>query len=255
VIRFAFRVALIALGLIACVPLHYAWRLVGARSPWPRRFLRWVGYAAGLRISIAGRPMTGNVLFLANHVSWLDILLLGGSAGAAFVSKAEVRDWPVIGWLAGLNRSVFIERAKKGEVRGQADSLREALAAAGQPVALFPEGTTEGGHETLKFRASLLASLFPPLPGVRAQPVAIDYGPHVRDIAWVGKEGAGANARRILSRRGTIPVTLTFLDPLDPAAAGTRKALAAAAQAAVEAALNPPASASRRAPLYGRDEE
>jgi 1-acyl-sn-glycerol-3-phosphate acyltransferase len=253
-IRLAVRVALIALGLIVLVPLHYAWRMVGARSPWPRLFLRWAGYAAGLRIRIEGTPLSHNILFLANHVSWLDILLLGGSAGAAFVSKAEVRDWPVIGWLARVNRSVFVERARRGDVRGQADSLRDALAA-GQPVALFPEGTTEGGHETLPFRASLLASLFPPLPGIRIQPIALDYGALVREIAWVGEEGAGANARRILSRRGTIPVVMSFLEPIDPAAAGDRKALAAAAQAEVEAALNPPASGSAHSLVYGRDEE
>ncbi len=253
-IRVWSRVALIALGLIACLPLHYGWRLFRARSPWPRLFLRWVAFAAGLRVTIRGEPLRRDVLFLANHVSWLDILLVGGSAGAAFVSKAEVRNWPVIGWLAGLNRTVYVERAKRGDVRGQADALREALCA-GQPVALFPEGTTEGGHETLPFRASLLSSLFPPLPGIRVQPVAIDYGPLVHEIAWVGEEGAGANARRILSRRGTIPVTLSFLAPIDPAEAGDRKALAAAAQAEVEAALNPGASASAPAPLYGRDEE
>lgn len=253
-IRFGFRVALIVLGLIFCLPFHYAWRLARARSPWPRLFLRWTGFAAGLRVSVRGVPLSRDVLFVANHVSWLDILLLGGHAGAAFVSKAEVRDWPVIGWLAGLNRTVYVERTKRGDVRGQADALRQALGA-GQPVALFPEGTTEGGHETLPFRASLLASLFPPLPGIRVQPIAIDYGALVREIAWVGKESAGANAKRILSRRGTIPVTLSFLAPIDPAAAGDRKALAASAQAEVEAALNPGASASAPARLYGRDEE
>jgi 1-acyl-sn-glycerol-3-phosphate acyltransferase len=253
-LRFGLRTLAIALGLAACLPPHYAWRLVGARSPWPRLFLKWVGHAAGVRVRVEGTALRSDVLFLANHVSWLDIMLLAGASGAAFVSKAEVRDWPVIGWLAGLNRTVFIERAKRGEVRGQADTLREALAA-GQPVALFPEGTTEGGHEVLPFRASLLASLFPPLPGVRVQPVAIDYGAAVGEIAWVGDEGAGANARRILSRPGTIPVTLRFLAPLDPAAAEDRKALAAAAQAEVEAALHRPASEAPPARLYGRDEE
>ena len=253
-ILFWSRVALIALGLLLCLPFHYAWRLFGARSPWPRLFLRWVGHVAGLRVTIRGVPLRRDVLFLANHVSWLDILLLGGSAGAAFVSKAEVRDWPLIGWLAGLNRTVYVERARRGDVRGQADALRDALCA-GQPVALFPEGTTEGGHETLPFRASLLSSLFPALPGIRTQPVAIDYGDLVGEIAWVGNEDAGANAKRILSRRGNIPVTLSFLAPIDPDALGDRKALAAAAQAEVEAALNPGASASAPAPLYGRDEE
>ena len=235
-IRFAVRVLAIAGSLVVFLPLHYLWRLFRAPSPWPRAFLKWVGRAAGMRVSTRGEPLTRNVLFLANHVSWLDIMILAGASGTAFVSKAEVGKWPVIGWLAGLNNTVFVERSDRKNVRGQADALRDALAS-GQPVALFPEGTTEGGGRVLPFRASLLASLFPPLPGILVQPVAIDYGAAVDDIGWTGDEPAADNARRVLSRRGTIPVRVTFLAPLDPVAAGDRKALAAAAQAEVEAAL------------------
>jgi 1-acyl-sn-glycerol-3-phosphate acyltransferase len=121
-------------------------------------------------------------------------------------------------------------------VRGQADTLREALVS-GRPVALFPEGTTEGGIAILPFRASLLASLFPPLPTVRVQPVAIDYHAAAHDIAWIGDEGAGANAMRILGRAGRIPVTLRFLAPVDPAETHDRKALATAARAEIVTAL------------------
>lgn len=235
-IRFYVRVLGIALSLILFLPLHYFWRLLRLRSPWPRRFLQWVGFAAGARVRTVGTPLRSHVLFLANHVSWLDIMVLAGATGTAFVAKAEVARWPVIGWLAGLNATVYVERAARAAVRGQAQSLREALAS-GRPVALFPEGTTEGAHEVLPFRASLLASLFPPLDGVRVQPVAIDYGAAVEDIAWVGDEGAGANAQRLMSRRGSMPVTVTFLEPIDPEAAGDRKALAAAARDEVAAAL------------------
>jgi 1-acyl-sn-glycerol-3-phosphate acyltransferase len=244
-IRFYARTAGIALSLLLFVPLHYLWRLLRLRSPWPRRFLKWVGFAAGARVRIVGTPLRSHVLFLANHVSWLDIMVIAGASGAAFVSKAEVRKWPAIGWLAGLNDTVYVERAARGAVKGQADALRDALAS-GRPVALFPEGTTEGAREVLPFRASLLASLFPPLPGVRVQPVAIDYGPAVAEIAWTGDEGAGANAKRLLSRRGTLPVTVSFLEPLDPAALPDRKALAAAAQAEVEAALDASEAAAAR---------
>lgn len=245
-LRFACRVLAIGLSLLVFVPLHYLWKLFRARSPWPRRFLKWVGYAAGARVRIVGTPLTRDVLFLANHVSWLDIMIFAGASGTAFVSKAEVGKWPVIGWLASLNNTVFVERSDRKAVRGQADALRDALST-GQPVALFPEGTTEGGHKVLPFRASLLASLFPPLPGIRVQPVAIDYGAAVGEIAWLGDEPAAANAKRVVSRRGTIPVTISFLDPIDASALGDRKALAAAAQAQVEAALR--ASEAAGAPL------
>jgi lyso-ornithine lipid O-acyltransferase len=242
-IRFPVRAAAIALSLVLFLPLHYLWRLFRARSPWPRRFLQWVGFAAGARVRIVGTPLTRNVLYLANHVSWLDIMVLAGASGAAFVSKAEVKKWPAVGWLAGLNDTVYVERAARGAVRGQADSLREALAS-GRPVALFPEGTTEGAGEVLPFRASLLASLFPPLPGVRVQPVAIDFGGATAQIAWTGDEGAAANAKRVMARRGTIPVTLSFLEPLQPADFADRKQLAAAARAEVVAALGASAAAA-----------
>ena len=244
-IRMISRVAAMVAGLLACVPLHYAWKLAGRSSPWPRRFLWWIGRSAGLRASEVGKPLERDVLFVANHLSWLDIMLVAGSTGTAFVSKDEVARYPLVGWLARLNNTVFVARAEKKGVRGQADALRSALAT-GQPVTLFPEGTTDGGADTLPFRASLLASLFPPLPRLRVQPVALDYGPAAHDIAWVGEESAISNARRILSRRGTTPVTIRFLAPVDPAEMGDRKSLAAAARAEIHDALDPSAKAADR---------
>jgi 1-acyl-sn-glycerol-3-phosphate acyltransferase len=237
-IRLIPRVLAMVGALLLCLPLHYLWRLFGRTSPWPRRFLGWVARAAGMRVSVAGVPLERDVLFLANHLSWLDILVLAGASGTAFVAKAEVATTPVVGWLAGLNNTVFVARSERAGVRGQADALREALAS-GQPVALFPEGTTEGGPAILPFRASLLAALFPPLPGVRVQPVALDYGAAAHDLAWVGDEGGLANVRKVLTRRGSTPVTVQFLAPVDPRA-GDRKALARAARDEIVEALARP---------------
>lgn len=239
--RLTVRVLAMLCTLLACVPLHYLWRLARRPSPWPRRFLGAIGRIAGMRARVIGTPLRRDVLFLANHLSWLDIMVLAGASGTAFVSKDEVGRWPVAGWLARLNRTVFVARAARGTVREQADALRAALVS-GQPVALFPEGTTDGGPTLLPFRASLLASLFPPLPRVRVQPVALDYGPAAHDIAWVGEEGALANVKRILSRPGTVPVTIHFLEPIDPAAAGDRKALAEQSRAEILAELEPSAA-------------
>jgi 1-acyl-sn-glycerol-3-phosphate acyltransferase len=224
-----------AAALMVCLPLHYLWRLFGRPSPWPRRFLGLVARAAGMRVRVTGIPLERDVLFLANHLSWLDILVLAGASGTAFVSKAEVAATPVVGWLAGLNRTVFVARAERSAVRGQADALRGALAS-GQPVALFPEGTTDGGPEILPFRPSLLASLYPPLPGVKVQPVAIDYGAAANDLAWIGNEAGLANVKKVLTRPGTVSVTLHFLAPVDPET-GDRKALARAAREEIVEAL------------------
>lgn len=234
--RLAWRVAAIAAGLLFCLPLHYFWKLLGIPSPWPRRFLFWVGYAAGMRVRTLGSPLRTHVLFVSNHMSWLDIMLIAGATGAAFVSKDDVARWPVIGWLASLNKTIFVARSSRGAVRDQADALRSALAS-GQPVALFPEGTTGGGREVLPFRASLLASLFPSLSDIRVQPVAIDYGAAGDEIAWVGEEPAAANVRRVLARKGIAQVTLSFLEPIDPAQAGDRKALAEMSRSEIVTAL------------------
>jgi lyso-ornithine lipid O-acyltransferase len=234
--RLMLRAGTIFAGLLVCLPLHYLWKALGRRSPWPRRWLGWVGRSSGMRVEVHGRPLPSHVLFVSNHLSWLDIMVVAGATGAAFVSKGDVASWPVIGWLSSLNNTIFVDRAERRAVRGQADALRTALAS-GQPVALFPEGTTEGGEQVLPFRASLLSSLVPPLPGVKLQPIAIDYGPAARDIAWIGDEGAAANAKRVLSRPGTARVRMTFLEPIDPEKVLDRKALAEMSRDAIVAAL------------------
>jgi 1-acyl-sn-glycerol-3-phosphate acyltransferase len=247
----------IVAGLVACVPLHFLWKLGGRRSPWPRYFLWWAGRSAGLRVRVEGRPLRDHVLFVSNHVTWLDIFALGGATGAAFVSRDDVERWPLVGWIAGLNDTIYVARHARREVHGQADRLRRTLQA-GRPVALFPEGTTEGGHEVLPFRPSLFASLFPPIDRVNVQPVAIDYGDAAAAIAWVGAEPAGANAKRVVGRAGTLPVVIRFLEPVDPHIACDRKTLAARARAEVVEALGatlgkegaPSGEADQ--PLYGR---
>ena len=235
----------IVCALIVCAPLHYLWILLRRSSPWPRLFLGAVARIAGMRPVVVGQPLEAHVLFLANHLSWLDILLIAGATGSRFVSKAEVARWPVVGWLASLNDTIFVARTERSAVKGQADAVRVALAD-GRPVGLFPEGTTAGGTEVLPFRASLLAALYPPLRQVRVQPVAIDYGAAATAIAWVGDEPAPANARRVLSRRGRTRVTLHFLEPLDPADYPDRKALGEAVRGRIVAALFPSAQRPER---------
>jgi 1-acyl-sn-glycerol-3-phosphate acyltransferase len=245
--RAALRVLAIVAGMVVGLVFHHLWLLLGRRSPWPRRFLAWVGRSAGMRPQVIGEPLRDHVLFVSNHLSWLDIMLIAGATGSAFVSKDDVARWPLIGWLARLNNTVFVARTDRRAVHQQAEALRSALAS-GQPVALFPEGTTEGGREVLRFRASLLAAVIPPPSGVKVQPVAIDYGDAAHDIAWTDSEGAAANALRILSRPGTTRVTLHFLAPIDPSTMPSRKALAEAARDEIVAQLDSglDASAGRR---------
>jgi lyso-ornithine lipid O-acyltransferase len=233
-LRIFWRRSAIVAGFAVCVPLHYLWKIVGARSPWPQIFLGYTGRRCGMRIRIEGTPLTSNVLYAANHVSWLDILAMGGAVPAIFVARADLTG--IVGWASGLNDSIYITRDIRSSVKGQAGALRKGLED-GRAVCLFPEGTTNGGHDILPFRPSLLAALFPPIPGVMVQPVVLDFGPVIDDTRWIGDETYEINAGRLLGRPGTFLVTMRFLAPIDPAEAGDRKALTARAREEVIAAL------------------
>ena len=226
------RLAAILAVFAVHVPLHYLWKLFGARSPWPQRFLAFAGRRFGLRVHVEGTPLTSNVLYTPNHVSWLDILAVGGAVPAVFVTKAELEG--AVMWASTLNDSVYIDRNMRSAVHGQASDLRGRLAE-GRAVCLFPEGTTSG-RLILPFRPSLFASLYPPLPGVMVQPVVLDFA-HVDDAAWIGDEDYNLSVTRFLERPGRLDVTIRFLEPIDPAVAGDRKKLAAMARAAVIAGL------------------
>lgn len=241
-LRFGLRFTALLLTLAAALPLHLAWRVFRLPSPWPRLFLRTAARIVGARVRVTGRPLRRDVVFLANHLSWVDILALAGASGSAFVAKAELRGVPLVGWLCTLNRTIFVAREDRMAVAAQIDALRAAFAE-GWAVTIFPEGTTGNGEELLPFKASLLAALAPPPPGVRVQPVRIGYGPATRELAWVGDERGQDHALRVLSRPGAFPVELTFLDPLDPAALGDRKAIAAEARRRIAAAAGLPPDA------------
>lgn len=231
------RIAAVALILLIHLPLHGLWRLFGLRSPWPRSFLRLTTVAAGIDVRMRGRPVRRNVLYAANHLTWFDIPIVAGLTGARFISKDDVAHWPWVGWLAKMNRTVFIARAERGQVAQQADQLRVALAE-GRPVTLFPEGGTGDGVALRPFRASLFSALAGGGSTAQVQPVAIDYTDERRLVAWTELKGDfGAELFRLMGLPGRRRVTLTFCPPLDAAAMRDRKTMAAAAQAAVAEAL------------------
>lgn len=219
------RSALLALAMLVLVPLHYLFRLVKYGSPFPMYFLRWATWVIGARVRIHGTPLKRDVFFMPNHVSWFDIPVLGGLTGSAFVSRAEIADMFMLGWMARLNRTVFVKREAKLNIAAQINDLREAVADTWS-VVIFPEATVTDGHSLLPFKTSMLSVLEPPPPGMLVQPVVIDYGPLAEWIGWLDKESGIANARRIFARRGTFPVDLHFLDPFDPHEVGGRKAIA-----------------------------
>ena len=234
--RFILRLVGIVLLLLVFVPLHYAYRIFAYGSPFPMLFLRYTAWVCGARVRKIGTPLRRDVFFVANHVSWLDILTLAGASGTAFVAKQELGDVPVIGWLCRLNRTVFVKRENRLGVAEQINALREALED-NWSVTVFPEGTTTDGQSLLPFKTSMLSVLEPPPPGVLVQPVLIDYGKLAEEFGWVGDETGINNFRRILARSGSFPVKLHFLEPFSPEDFRGRKAIGARSRAAIEAAL------------------
>jgi 1-acyl-sn-glycerol-3-phosphate acyltransferase len=226
------RIAGLALLVLTHVPLHLIAKRGGRPSPWPRRFLGRAAYIAGARVRIEGAPLAPHSLVLANHTSWLDILILGG-AGTRFVSKAEIGRVPLIGWLADQNTTLYIERSERGDAHGQVRRIAEALAGP-QPLTIFAEGTTGDGRTLLPFRSTLLHAVAPPQPDVSVRPVALIYDDSAA-IAWHGEESGLANALRVVGMRGHRRVTVRLLATIAPTA--DRKALAQSAHAAVLAAL------------------
>ena len=230
------RVVGLLLAVLVFVPLHYIYRIFAYGSPFPMWFLGLAAWIAGARVRKIGTPLRRDVFFIANHVSWVDILALAGHSGTAFVAKAELRDAPVVGWLSTLNRTVFVQRENRLGVAEQINALREALAD-NWSVTVFPEGTTTDNKSLLPFKTSMLSVLEPPPPGVMVQPVMLDYGDYGEWLGWIGNESGANNAKRVLARPGTFTLDLHFLEPFSPEEFRGRKAIGARARAAIEAAL------------------
>lgn len=242
------RLALMVVVLLFLIVPHLCYRAVGRPSPMVMAFLNAAGWIAGLRIRTTGTRLRRDVLFVSNHVSWLDILALGGAARSAFVSKAEVETTPLVGWLADQNHTVYIQREAKREIHNQTNALRSALAQ-GRPVTLFPEGTTGPGDGLLPFRPSLLQAVIPTPPRLQVQPVFLDYGEEAPDIAWLDPESGLDNFKRMLARRRQVALTIHYLDPLPDEMESDRKLLAEAARSAIVARMEtarPSATARHR---------
>ena len=236
------RLAGLVLLFALCVPPHLVARAFG-RSPWPRRFLKWVAWASGADVRCDGPKASRGTLLVANHVSWLDIPILAGATGCAFVSKAEVKDHWFLGWIANQNETIYIDRTDRRSIHGQVEALAEGLKR-DRPLAVFPEGTVGDGGRLLPFKPSLLSAVTPPPEGVVIRPVAIDYGHVAPIIGWGTGEPGLKNFFRVLGRKGRFPVVVHLLHAIPPDP--DRKVLARSAHDAIAHALAPSGMAPAR---------
>ena len=231
------RILWIAMPLLFLLPLHLIWHLLRIPSPWAMLFLRIAARALGARVRVHGSPLRRDVFFVANHISWHDIPILAGITGSSFVAQDGVRSWPIIGWLAKLNRTIFISRTAKQNVAQQVSELREAIAE-NWSVTLFPEGTTSDGRGLLPFKQSLFQTLAPPPRPMMIQPVLMDFGDVGPEIAWLGEETGWESAWRAFIRPGSYDVDVHFLEPFDPSAFADRKIVCALARSRLATALS-----------------
>jgi 1-acyl-sn-glycerol-3-phosphate acyltransferase len=124
------------------------------RARWMRRWSPHFLRVLSVQVEISGHPPARGVL-VCNHLSYVDIPLLGASRPMIFVSKQEVRSWPVIGWLTRSAGTLFLNRGRKGDVTAVGAQFQPVIDC-GLPVTIFPEGTSSDGHRVLPFRSSLL---------------------------------------------------------------------------------------------------
>ena len=185
----------------------------------------------GARVQVSGAPIEPHSLILANHVSWLDILALGGATGCAFVSKDKLGHG-LIHWLADQNHTVYVRREHVKGAKDQAASIARALER--DSVAVFPEGTVGPGTHLLPFRSTLIEAVNYADKDVVIRPVALDYGPEAADIAWY-HEPVKSNILRVLGRRKPVQIHVRLLDPLPRS--GDRKAIARDARSTIGNAL------------------
>ena len=212
--RLARIVGHIGYGLFLAVILLAFWRphsllVRTAAGRWQRRLLD----ILAVDVEVIGRVDDQARFLVSNHVSWLDIPLIGAQRDVYFLSKAEVRDWPLIGRLAVAAGTLFIRRGA-GESRQKAKELAGHLEA-GRTVLVFPEGTTSDGRQLKRFFAQLFAA--PVLAGQRVQPVLVQYldagGSIDVEPAFIGDDEFTSHLWSLL-RRDLIRARVIFLPAL-----------------------------------------
>jgi 1-acyl-sn-glycerol-3-phosphate acyltransferase len=239
-LRAAFWVLIIIIAALILLPtqmIAHSFNL-GIRLTVPMLFHRVVLRALGARVTLRGEPTEHRpVLYVPNHVSWMDIMVLGAFAPVSFVAKSEIAGWPVFGYLAKLQRSIFVDRERRHTTSKTADEMIARMRE-GEPVVLFAEGTSSDGNRVMRFRPALIgaAESLARATGdtVWIQPIALAYRringlpsgrQHRPRLSWIGDIAMIPHAWALL-KDGSVDVDLIFGNPIpfDPSA--DRKAIA-----------------------------
>ncbi|HUH40665.1 MAG TPA: lysophospholipid acyltransferase family protein [Castellaniella sp.] len=235
-IRALMTAAWVVAGLLAELLLF---RFLGHRGRqavirgWSRVLL----VVCGVRVRLQGQPIRQDaVLWVANHVSWLDIFVIDAVRATSFIAKSDIRRWPIIGLLVAWAGTLFIDRRQRHAVR---EAGRQIMACfkRGDAVGLFPEGTTSEGLDVHPFHAGLFQAAVQ--AQVPVQPIALrflQHGRRTRRFSFVGDQTLVANLWFLLGARGVV-VEIEFLPPLFPGEYSNRAELARHAHQAIAAVV------------------
>ncbi len=233
--------AMVALGIIVLSRF-------GRRPPWIAAVVCWwhrrLCAILGIRIRLAGQ-LHPDCLLVANHISWLDIPIVGAQGEIGFLAKAQIRGWPLIGWLAEVAGTHFIQRGAN-RIQDVSAALRKDLAL-GRTLLIFPEGTTSDGTRVLRFHPRLFA--LAQEAGQRIQPVALAYREGQGDTPdtvapFINDDTLVAHLLRII-RHPNLVADIHFLPPIAVTQYEPRHVLAQMSRRAIVASLGMPADIER----------
>jgi len=251
-IRLVVALGWVAASTVFLVPLQLfaiksklwsEWRVLRL---WHRSNVRALGFRVHQHGELTNmRPL----VVVANHISWTDITVIGSRCDVSFIAKSEMARWPVLGWLAQLQRTIFIERDRKRRSGAQASEIARRLAD-GDAVVLFAEGTTSDGNAVLPFKSALFGAATIAISEgaadrVYIQPLTIAYtrihgipmGRRHRPLAaWIGDAELAPHAAALLTE-GAVDVELHFGEAIEFSPGDDRKAATRRVEADVRAML------------------
>lgn len=222
------------------VPIQFVVTRLGLYWTFPVRLFHTLGRIfLGMKVKVIGEPSHDRAtLIVSNHISWTDIIAVGSKADVTFVAKSEIKNWFFVGFMASLQRTLYVDRKKRSDARRVSQEMGKRIAS-GSAVLLFAEGQSDLGTHVLPFRSALIGAAQHAMQDAGAtevmiQPLTIAYtklqglpvGRTDRSfIAWIKSKSVKQNISEILTG-GTREVTLAFGTPR-PLTAGTdRKVLA-----------------------------
>ena len=245
IIRIAIRLILVVAAIVVFSPIQFL--IIILRVPGndilPLIFHKVILKILAVRVRVSGPLPEPGTLIVSNHVSWLDICTIGSVLPINFVAKADISGWPIFGFLAKLQKTLFIERDRRSDTANQRNAMQDRLLE-GSCLVLFPEGTTGDGTIVFPFKSSLFAAAEvlgndKPIP---IQPLSLAFAelsgiPMSRRIrikyAWIGDVGLLSNMFYVLGS-DSFTINLIFHAPTNLVEAGGRKKLAVSAHRQVQ---------------------